>query len=65
VALASKATDWWVILGVAPNATLDEVNSRFKELARINHPDVGGNLAEFQRISEARHAASAALGRRS
>jgi len=64
VALPAKATDWWVILGVSANATLDEVNSRFKELARINHPDAGGNLAEFQRISEARQAASAALGRR-
>jgi hypothetical protein len=63
VALPAKATDWWVILGVSPNATLDEVNGRFKELARTNHPDTGGNLEEFQRISEARRAAAQALSR--
>jgi hypothetical protein len=63
VALPAKASDWWVILGVSPNATIDEVNSRFKELARTNHPDVGGNVDEFQRISAARRAAAEALGR--
>jgi hypothetical protein len=63
VALPAKASDWWVILGVSPNATIDEVNSRFKELARTNHPDAGGNLDEFQRISAARRAATEALGR--
>jgi hypothetical protein len=64
VALPASATEWWVILGVPPHATLDEVNRRFKELARTNHPDVGGNVDEFQRISEARRAASQVLGGR-
>jgi hypothetical protein len=63
VALPPKATEWWVILGVRPDASLDEVNARFRELARANHPDAGGNVAEFQRLTEARRAAAEVLGR--
>jgi hypothetical protein len=61
VSLPPKATEWWTILGVNPNATRQDVDIRFRELAQTMHPDRGGNLAEFQRISEAVAAARKVL----
>jgi len=40
-------------LGVAQNATPEEVKSAFRKLAKQHHPDVGGDQAKFQQINEA------------
>jgi len=40
-------------LGVAQNATPDEIKSAFRKLAKQHHPDVGGDQGRFQAISVA------------
>ncbi len=41
------------ILGIAPNATADEIRIARRELARIHHPDAGGDAAVMQRVNAA------------
>lgn len=40
-------------LGVAQNATQDQIKSAFRKLAKQHHPDVGGDQSKFQQISDA------------
>ncbi|NCC70875.1 J domain-containing protein [bacterium] len=41
-------------LGLEENETdVDKINQRYKKLAREHHPDLGGNLEEFQKINKA------------
>ncbi len=41
------------VLGVSPNATLDECRRAYKRLARKHHPDNGGDEDKFNRIFQA------------
>jgi curved DNA-binding protein len=45
--------DHYQTLGVAKNATPDEIKKAYRKLASQNHPDKGGDTATFQRIEEA------------
>lgn len=45
--------DAYGILGVSPSATDEEILARYKELARKNHPDIGGSADEMAKINEA------------
>lgn len=45
--------DHFKTLGVAPNATDDEIKKAYKKLAMKYHPDRGGDQAQFQAIQEA------------
>lgn len=45
--------DHYQILGVAKNATPDEVKKAYRRLASIHHPDKGGDTAQFQKIQVA------------
>jgi hypothetical protein len=58
-ALPSKASSpWREVLSFGDGAvTRDEVESRFRTLAKSKHPDAGGSTDEFQRIVQAREAA--------
>jgi hypothetical protein len=59
---ASRAEeDWRVVLGVTANATLDEVETAFRQLARDHHPDVGGSHEAMARLTTARARAREAL----
>ncbi len=61
-ALPAAATEWWTILGVSPNATLEEAEAAFRELARQQHLDQrGGSHDGMARLTEARQAAREAL----
>jgi curved DNA-binding protein len=40
-------------LGVADAATPEEIKSAYRKLAKQHHPDLGGDVAKFQQISEA------------
>lgn len=46
-------TDHYATLGVARNATQDEIKRAFRKLASQHHPDKGGDTAKFQAIQAA------------
>lgn len=45
--------DHYQTLGVAKNATPDDIKKAYRRLAGIHHPDKGGDTAEFQKIQQA------------
>jgi len=46
-------TDHYETLGVAKNASQDEIKKAFRKLASQHHPDKGGDTAKFQEIQAA------------
>jgi DnaJ-class molecular chaperone len=46
-------TDHYATLGVAKNASQDEIKKAFRRLASQHHPDKGGDTAKFQQIQAA------------
>lgn len=44
---------WWQVLGVSRNATEDEIRKAGRRLAKIHHPDVGGDPERFLEIQSA------------
>lgn len=46
-------TDHYATLGVAKNASQDEIKKAFRKLASQHHPDKGGDTAKFQAIQAA------------
>lgn len=46
----TQAPTPYEVLGVARNATLDEIKSAYRALARIHHPDKGGDRDKFAKI---------------
>jgi hypothetical protein len=47
------AADPFAVLGVAPDASLDEVAASYRELAKRRHPDRGGDAAAMAEINAA------------
>lgn len=47
------AKDYYNILGVAKNASADEIKRAFRKLSHQHHPDKGGNTEKFKEINEA------------
>ena len=58
---SSVEPDWWIVLGVGPNATRDQVLAAHREKARTAHPDRGGAAGDMQAINTARDRALATL----
>jgi DnaJ-class molecular chaperone len=46
-------SDYYQTLGVARNATPNDIKKAYRRLAGIHHPDKGGDTAEFQKVEEA------------
>lgn len=46
-------TDHYATLGVARNASQDEIKRAFRKLASQHHPDKGGDTARFQQVQAA------------
>lgn len=46
-------TDYYATLGVARDATQDDIKRAFRKLASQHHPDKGGDTAKFQNIQAA------------
>lgn len=54
----NASTPWRDVLGIAVYpVTEDQIESKFRELAKVHHPDVGGDAAQFRRIIDARNQA--------
>lgn len=49
----SKIMSYYESLGVSKDATPEQIKSAFKKLAMKHHPDRGGDVGQFQKISEA------------
>ena len=45
--------DYYKILGLGETATNEQIKNAFKDIAKKEHPDKGGNLDRFQEASEA------------
>jgi hypothetical protein len=59
-ALPEKASQpWREVLGIdaAESTTMDVVESRYRALVKVHHPDAGGKDEDFLRITQARDAA--------
>ncbi len=59
-----RPSDPFAALGLAPDATEEQIRDARNRLAKRQHPDVGGSLDAMQRINEAADAALAASSRR-
>ena len=61
----SQLLDWRATLKFRANQrpTLQQVESRFRRLAKLHHPDKGGNREKFEAIQKAREAARLELSR--
>jgi DnaJ-like protein len=44
---APAGSNWWEVLGISPRATQEEIRDAYRELARQNHPDAGGDHEKF------------------
>lgn len=44
---------WWDVLGVVQTAANDEIRSAYLNLAKIHHPDAGGESLMFDQITKA------------
>jgi len=59
-ALPEKASQpWREVFGITPgvNATVDLVESRFRNMVQLHHPDKGGDREAFEKLVQAREAA--------
>lgn len=45
--------DYYQTLGIAKNASQDDIKKAYRRMAGIHHPDKGGDTATFQKIQEA------------
>jgi DnaJ-class molecular chaperone len=45
--------DHYNTLGIARNASQDEIKQAYRKLASVHHPDKGGDTAKFQQIQQA------------
>lgn len=48
---------WWRVLDVKPDASEVEIEAAYRRLAKVHHPDAGGNAERFREIAEAYRAA--------
>jgi hypothetical protein len=57
VLLLGSGNEWWEVLGVSRTASRAEIINAYRALAKIHHPDVGGDPDEFKRLRAAYEAA--------
>lgn len=52
---ANASQAWRDVLDIQGSVTADEIESRFRQLARKHHPDAGGDRENFEAIVQARN----------
>lgn len=51
--LGDGSAKWWDVMGIKPDATREDVRNAFRALAKVHHPDAGGNEEDFKRLRKA------------
>jgi DnaJ-domain-containing protein 1 len=51
--LGSGQEEWWKVLGVESEADQEAIKNAYRALARLHHPDAGGDPEEFKRLRQA------------
>lgn len=51
--LGSGKRSWWKILGINETATKADIINAYRALARVHHPDVGGDAEMFKAVRKA------------
>lgn len=51
--LGDGRSPWYEVLGVKKESAKRDIQNAFKALARVHHPDVGGNEEDFKRLRAA------------
>jgi len=51
--IGSGDKTWWEFLGVKENCSKKDVINAFKSLAKVHHPDAGGDSETFKRLRKA------------
>jgi len=59
-----RPAGYFAVLGLRPDATLDQIKARHRERVKQHHPDRGGDPAKFREIQDAYERAVADLERR-
>merc|ERR1740121_3581228 len=50
---AADVEDYYALLGVSPQASLQEIRSKFRTLVVQHHPEKGGDVKIFQQLNKA------------
>lgn len=50
---SAKVRGWWEVLALPRNAPREDIETKYKELARVRHPDAGGSDQEWHELQEA------------
>lgn len=48
-----RPSPWWEVLGVAANASTDDIHAAYRAAAKAAHPNAGGDRAAWDRLSAA------------
>lgn len=51
---AARVMDPYAVLGLPKDASLEAVERRYKELAKLFHPDIGGSMPAMKLVNNAR-----------
>lgn len=54
---SARTKHWWEVLDVACDSSSDEIHSAYRRLAKLCHPDTGGDPQQFRELNQAYEAA--------
>jgi hypothetical protein len=57
--LEASTLEWWLVLGVSPAASVEQIELAYVTKAKLHHPDRGGSEHQMARLNEARDRALA------
>ena len=60
--IGSGDKEWWEVLGVNRDASKQDIINAYKALARVHHPDVGGDKSVFIQLRKAYEEGLKAVG---